>query len=891
MKQRTVRRTNIALWLPIVFLLLAADIALAQPGTAVSELLVDGAHDTRLDLYLDRIGVLLQPRIDSVGVHQVAAFLSATLTDRYADGFAVFRLGHPILRKDIVATARRLVRLRPGLAARAGMVVSLVTVYSPMIVPDEVIVLPRFGVGDSTVTGLLHSVAAVSADSNVYRPGQQLARRFEPAAPDTSAIGPPPDSLSFNDAFDAARRLRLSGAFRYVVPNFIHAIVQTGDPTAEPYFGRQWHLENTGQFGGTPDADIDAASAWSITQGSPDVIVAIHDADFDLSHPDLKDQLWTNPDEDCVPGAIRDDDHNHYYDDVHGWDFQSCYVGCGSPPYQDHCYACDFSMKDPKGCAGYIDDKKHCGQLEVVCVTDLVQTEVHGTAVAGIVAANGYNSEGMTGVAPGARLMLLRRALDEYDVSKGFDYARAKGASIINNSWKLTPNQVFTSSLRDAIASAATQGRHGLGCIVVFSMGDQDRDDCQKILSNDSIYDIKRGDGTDAVFAVSGSDNLDRKSPDTGFGDCMGLLAPSHGGTLHVATDDFSGDMGYNSGSGSKGWLDPCPSARPGEPDEPDDPAYTFCFRGTSAAAPMVSGAAALVLSINSTLKQPEVFRLLQDTADKVDDKGSTGAIAANYDPLTGFSRGVGMGSTYGWGRLNAYEAVRVAAQTSTLTAGCVDLFVRDNDLDWGNTEQPSSTSFESTRGTLPITSSVSMRIDASPASSSTPPSDVASFLSAPDEPLARGDLNRISVLVRNRGSARSGPVTVKLLWAPSGPAGSAPPSLPPDLWARFPEDPAVGTDWTVVGTTTITDGVPYSGASSTLSTGTDAAKPVSFDFRPPPAASGAAAGSVFLLIVDTPGDSPGAKVRQARGPLGPADFDVDSLVGSDNNISQKRFP
>lgn len=61
---------------------------------------------------------------------------------------------------------------------------------------------------------------------------------------------------------------------------------------------------------------------------------------------------------------------------------------------------------------------------------------------------------------------------------------------------------------------------------------------------------------------------------------------------------------------------------------------YTYCFTGTLVATPMVSGAAALVLSVNDKLAQPQVKRLLQDTADKIQDSQSL--TPANYDDLTG---------------------------------------------------------------------------------------------------------------------------------------------------------------------------------------------------------------------------------------------------------------
>ena len=56
-------------------------------------------------------------------------------------------------------------------------------------------------------------------------------------------------------------------------------------------FARQWHYHNTGQTGGTPDADIDLPEAWAIERGHPDVVVAVMDNGIDTMHGDLRANL------------------------------------------------------------------------------------------------------------------------------------------------------------------------------------------------------------------------------------------------------------------------------------------------------------------------------------------------------------------------------------------------------------------------------------------------------------------------------------------------------------------------------------------------------------------------------------------------------------------------
>lgn len=175
------------------------------------------------------------------------------------------------------------------------------------------------------------------------------------------------------------------------------------------YFGGGylWGLHNTGQAGGTYDADIDAPEAWAITTGSQDVIIAVIDSGVDYTHPDLKNNVWINLCEFNGYSGV-DDDENGFVDDIHGWDF----VDNDSSP-----------MDDPGGGA-----------------------HGHGTHVAGIIAAQGDNYIGVTGVMWNGSIMPLRI----FDATGAFpeppytptssavqaiNYAVNNGAHIINASW------------------------------------------------------------------------------------------------------------------------------------------------------------------------------------------------------------------------------------------------------------------------------------------------------------------------------------------------------------------------------------------------------------------------------------------------------------------------
>jgi subtilisin family serine protease len=152
----------------------------------------------------------------------------------------------------------------------------------------------------------------------------------------------------------------------------------------DPLLGDQWAL-------GSGAATIDAPPAWNVSRGAG-VVVAVLDSGVQLSHPELRNNLWTNPGE--VPGNGLDDDHNGYTDDVHGANTLT------------------------RG--GNVEDD-----------------EGHGTHVAGIVAAAAGNGVGGSGVAPNAQIMPVKvldaqRGGDTGLLADGIRYAVDRGARILN---------------------------------------------------------------------------------------------------------------------------------------------------------------------------------------------------------------------------------------------------------------------------------------------------------------------------------------------------------------------------------------------------------------------------------------------------------------------------
>ncbi|MFH1219248.1 MAG: S8 family serine peptidase [Candidatus Eisenbacteria bacterium] len=125
----------------------------------------------------------------------------------------------------------------------------------------------------------------------------------------------------------AVNKYKGNSKIQYIEPNYVLFALETPN---DPRFSELWGLNNTGQTGGTADADIDAPQAWDVFTGSSSVLVCIIDTGLDYNHPDLAANAWTNPGE--IAGNGIDDDGNGHIDDIHGWDFYNN----DNDPFDDH---------------------------------------------------------------------------------------------------------------------------------------------------------------------------------------------------------------------------------------------------------------------------------------------------------------------------------------------------------------------------------------------------------------------------------------------------------------------------------------------------------------------------------------------------------------------------
>ncbi len=773
-------------------------------------------------LALDRFAVMATPGVDDAAA--IDEIVDADGVEERKGGLRVVTLLQPSTREEINILAGK--TRDDQRFVQAGMVLYPEGFESLMVVTDELVI----GFKEEPNAGQLND----------------FARRFElePVANDRLLTRQWLMRLTADarmDAIEATKATRDHDLVEFAHPNFIVEIDTRQIVPNDPLFNDQWHHRNDGQSGGTADADIDSDIAWSDGQGDTGVVVAVIDAGFDIAHDDLQNNLWVNPGE--IANDL-DDDGNGFVDDINGFNFSDCYLS-----------------------------STNCG-------TGSLTGHSHGTAVAGLVAASANNTMGVTGVCPGCSLMLIQRldASTSFSDVASITYAALMGADVLNNSWGYGPGVPVPGNLATAIdAMLAT------GTVVFWSMSNIDRDDCIGGAPDLSAHP--------QVAAVSAASNLDRKVTESGFGDCMDVIAPSHRGfgpnpngapagsgvaytgTLNIATTDRPGAAGDNDTTPPNTFPGIDPTFCSGESANLD---YTLCFGGTSAAAPITAGVAGLILSLDDTLDAGQVRRLIQDTADKVEP------MTASYDSVNGFGRGAGA-SRHGYGRVNAAEAVAIANPAGR---NGVDVFVRDNALDWGNTLQDapalsltgSNVRMDSARSFEPHYVSVDIKVDAPPYQTPSTVLTAAQFAGVVHENPVSGAQNRVFVRVRNRGPRNATDVRVKLHWAF---AGTALPALPADFWSAWPADSTDPSNpWTTIDSAMI-EAVPYSGAS-VAGSGTDAAQIAAFNFTGPPLDPSRPAFRHYCLlaIVDAPADPVSAESMTKFAP--------DLITPRDNNVTHR---
>lgn len=328
---------------------------------------------------------------------------------------------------------------------------------------------------------------------------------------------------------------------------------------------------------------IGADQCWFAGQVGSGVKVAILDKGIALDHPSLANHLWTNPGE--IPGNGLDDDGNGFVDDVHGWNFEKRSGNVTSPGGFDH-----------------------------------------GTKVAGLVVGDGSlidtaGTQIVTGVAPDAKILSLVFGDSQVEYWACQQYAILAGVDVIlsSHSFKWDPSNFPDYAVFRDLANVELAA----GILHVNSVGNQGGDPNFPV-----PYNIAAPAGCPAPWnhpqapigslastLAVGAVNLDD-----------GSYAPSSIGP--AAWEDVQlTDPGYPHAQIPEYWDYPYAGGTKPGCVKPDLVAptgvttttlsgfYSFNFLGTSASAPQVAGAAALMLGANPELEIRHVAHLLQATA------------------------------------------------------------------------------------------------------------------------------------------------------------------------------------------------------------------------------------------------------------------------------------
>lgn len=292
-------------------------------------------------------------------------------------------------------------------------------------------------------------------------------------------------------------------------------------------------------------------SAWRLVKrNAAPVTVAVIDTGLDWNHKNVDwENLWRNPKE--IEGNGVDDDKNGFVDDVIGWDF--------------------FSRENKPW-----------------------DYDGHGTFVAGIIAGSWKDKDGIAGVNPFARLMILKgisnvaKTRASY-VAQAITYAADHGARVINLS--LGGRGIST------LETEAIDYAYAKGAVIVVAAG------------NEGINNVDFGFGGNAKVLTVGSTGLKDEHPNFSNWGAVSVAAPGIDIlSLRARRTDVLLDVRDSRYEADKAFVGA------------DKRHYRAS--GTSFSAPLVSGLASLMIANDPSLTNRQVMDIIMSTARDVGTPG-----------------------------------------------------------------------------------------------------------------------------------------------------------------------------------------------------------------------------------------------------------------------------
>lgn len=471
-----------------------------------------------------------------------------------------------------------------------------------------------------------------------------------------------------------------------------------GDLKSDPLFSEQWHLKNTGQTGYAMQAQT--YQAWidlRTAQG--------------MSEEEVRRRYQYDP-----SILVSGEDMNvlaAYQQNITGQQVTTVVVDSGMAIAHEDLV--DNVL--PNRSINFVDG-----------TNDPTATGTggdHGTSVAGLIAAKGWNGLGGRGVAPDANLIGMNYLEEQSSASQAASYgmtgsgiSESENIAAFNRSYGISaPAFIPTETMDETMYRYPTQYlRQGLGALNIKSAGNAFESTQGWAEGNQLCNDAQNGivsgrsrvlscydsnwDPSNASFytvTVGATTTAGKKSSYSTAGSSLWVAAPGgeYGTTepAMVTTDQMSCQRGYASQAAvdefeqsngaflaalgvedfhARVW----PFNTPGTDLNRDvNPScnYTNTFNGTSSAAPNVTGVVALLAQANPQLTWRQIRYILAATADKIDaDDQPISLLVGGEDSQRTVpvhlgwvdnAAGFSFNNKYGFGRVNAGKAIEMATQ------------------------------------------------------------------------------------------------------------------------------------------------------------------------------------------------------------------------------------